>query len=469
MIPEYAIPEKEPSGRANTMILLAVDDDPVQLEIIAAAATRLEYPPMEVMRADSVASAREAIGSCLPDMVICDNFLPDGEACDVLTEMRQRNPLVPVIVITAHESVQNAVGLIKRGARDYLVKPLKMVEIQQVIAGSLTWRSEEEDYVDLIEPEQKGEGIAYSAAPVMRDALRLAGRAADSDASILIQGESGTGKELLARFIHRKSARREGPFVVVNMAALAESLVESELFGHRKGAFTGAQADRVGFFEQAASGTLFIDEVAEIPLSVQVKLLRVLQFKEIQRVGDSEPRPVDVRILAASHKNLAEMVQEGAFREDLFYRINVITVHLPPLRDRREDIPHLAEQMIRRLAAKNRRSLEGISQRGLNLLVGYGFPGNVRELENILERAVILAKRSLITEDDLPAFVVSGSTVEPAGDSLDSKLNSLERRLILEALKETGGNQSRAAALLKITERRLRSRLERLGLENPYS
>ncbi|TVR73807.1 MAG: sigma-54-dependent Fis family transcriptional regulator [Spirochaetaceae bacterium] len=468
------------------VVLLAVDDDPVQLEIIASAAARLEYPPIEVLKAATVAEALASIDARTPDMVICDKLLPDGEAREVLAVMRRTNPLVPVIVITAHESVASAVDLIKQGARDYLVKPLKPLEIQQVIAGTLAWRTDEADYAELIEPETERSGIAFSAAEPMKTAIRLAARAADSDASILIQGESGTGKELLARFIHSRSGRRDKPFIPVHVAALPESLVESELFGHRKGAFTGAQSDRTGFFEQATSGTLFIDEIAEIPLSVQVKLLRALQFREIQRVGDSETRTVDVRILAASHRELEEMVREGTFREDLYYRVNVITVHLPPLRDRREDIPHLVDHMIRKIARKNGRALDGITQRALNLLVGYAFPGNVRELENIIERSVILSRRSMITDEDLPAFVLAGSVpaaeATPAGGcsdtaggdsieerSLDERLESLERCLILEALDRTGGNQSRAAALLKITERRLRSRLERLDLTNPYA
>lgn len=470
----------------QSVVLLAVDDDPIQLEIIASAAARLEYPPIEVLTAATVAEASERIEARAPDMVICDKLLPDGEARQVLQQMRRKNPLVPLIVITAHESVSSAVELIKQGARDYLVKPLKPLEIQQIIAGTLAWRTDERDYAQLIESESVQSGVAYSEAESMKAALRLAGRAADSDASILIQGESGTGKELLARFIHSRSARRDKPFLAVHVAALPESLVESELFGHRKGAFTGAHADRVGFFEQAAGGTLLVDEIGEIPLSVQVKLLRALQFREIQRVGDAEPRRVDVRILAATNRNLEEMVRENTFREDLFYRVNVITVHLPPLRERREDIPHMVDQMIHSMARKNGRPVEGITQRALNILTGYRFPGNVRELENIIERSVILARRSMITEDDLPAFVTAGSgpaaEAAPAGGcidgadadqvderSLDERLESLERCLILEALERTRGNQSRAAELLRITERRLRSRLERLGLTNPFS
>ncbi len=452
----------------QNVVLLAVDDDPVQLEIITSAVKRLEYPPIEVVRAGTLAEACSAIESRTPDMVICDNMLPDGRAEQVVAAMRRSNPLVPVIVITAHESVENAVDLIKKGARDYLVKPLKPLEIQQIIAGTLAWRTDEVDYAELIEPESQEGGIVESVAESMKTALRLAGRAADSDASILIQGESGTGKELLARFIHSRSERRSKPFVAVHVAALPESLVESELFGHRKGAFTGAQSDRVGFFEQAASGTLFIDEIGEIPPSVQVKLLRALQFREIQRVGDSSPRPVNARILAATNRDLQTMVEEGTFREDLFYRVNVITVQLPPLRERREDIPRLVDQMIHTLSVKNHRDITGITQRALNLLAGYRFPGNVRELENILERAVILTKGTLITEEDLPAFVRDTGSTGPQPGSLDEQLSTLEKRLILDALEQTRGNQSRAAALLGITERRLRSRMERLRIENPY-
>jgi DNA-binding NtrC family response regulator len=449
--------------------LLVVDDDPVQIEIIGSAAARLEYPLVEVAAAGSVAEAVALIdGSPLPDMVICDKLLPDGTVAEVLATMRERNPLVPVIVITAHESVSSAVDLIKQGARDYLVKPLKPLEIQQVIAVNLAWRRDQVDYEELLRTEMQEGGIADSVAEPMREAVRLAARAADSDASILIQGESGTGKELLARFIHAHSRRRDRPFVAVHVAALPDSLVESELFGHRKGAFTGADMDRAGFFEQAATGTLFVDEIGEIEPHVQVKLLRALQFREVQRVGDSQPRKVDVRIVAATNRDLQSMVREGSFREDLFYRVNVITVQLPPLRERREDIPQLVERMIRELARKNDRPVHGITQRALNLLVSYRYPGNVRELENILERSVILAKRAVITEEDLPGFVVTGATVEALPDSLDEHLEQLERRLILGALEQTSGNQSRAAALLRITERRLRSRLERLGIRNPY-
>ncbi len=458
------------------VVLLAVDDDPVQLAIINAAATKLEYPPIEVLKAESVQAALSSMEARLPDMVICDNVLPDGEGRDVLQAMRLRNPLVPVIIITAHESVSGAVELLKRGARDYLVKPLKLLEIQQIIAATLAWRSAELDFADIADDEgaatgasgSTGADITRTVAETMKAALRLAARGATSNAAMLVQGESGTGKELLARFIHNQSPRRDHVFATVHMAALAESLVESELFGHRKGAFTGAQEDRVGFFEQANGGTLFIDEIGEIPLSIQVKLLRALQFKEIQRVGDSSPRPVDVRIVAATNRDLETMVQDGTFREDLFYRVNVVTVQLPPLRERRQDIPHLVEHMIRDLGARNNRPLEGISQRALNLLAGYRFPGNVRELENIVERAVILAKRSIITEEDLPRFVVAAGTPETAQNTLDEQLERLERQLILQALEETRGNQSRAAALLGITERRLRSRLERLHLHNPF-
>ena len=452
----------------SSFSVLAVDDDPVQLELIAAAARKLEYPPIDVVCAETVAAALSALEHAPPEMVICDYRLPDGSGLDVLADVRRRNPLVPVIIITAHESVNDAVELMKRGARDYLVKPLRSVDIQQTIVTNLQWRHEETDYAALAEEDLDQTGIVESVSEPMKRALRTAARAARSEVSILIQGESGTGKELIAHLVHRKSDRADGPFVPVHIAALPETLIESELFGHKRGAFTGAQTDHPGLFEQANGGTLFIDEIGEIPLSVQVKLLRAIQFREIQRIGDEAPRKLDVRIVAATNRDLEAMTKDGTFREDLFYRVHVVTVELPPLRERRQDIPQLVEMKIRELAARNGRSMGGITQRALNLLVRYTFPGNVRELENILERAVVLARQDRITEDDLPAFILAGDEAEPVCGSLDEQLQSLERRLILNALQETHGNQSRAASLLEITERRLRSRMERLDIKNPF-
>ncbi len=463
-------------------IVLAVDDDPVQLEIINNAASKLEYPSIEVVSAADVASALAVLEERSVDMVLTDQRLPDGTAFDVLQKSIALNPLVPVVVITAFESVEDAVKLIKKGARDYVIKPLRPHDIQQILITSLEWHRQERDvHVATGEGGRDGSvepSIGDTTSEVMRRALSIASRAAGTESSVLIHGESGTGKEVLARLIHSNSARSTGPFVPVNVAAIPETLVEAELFGHRKGAFTGAVNEREGYFQRAKGGTLFIDELGDIPLHVQVKLLRAIQFREVYPLGSETAVKLDVRILTATNRNLEHLVQNGEFREDLFYRLNVINIEIPPLRERRSDIPLLAESFIRRFAHQNNRAVEGMSQRALNFLVRYRFPGNIRELENILERAVVLSRSSLITEDDLPLFVTEDETpvvsdgcdggISEGGTSLDARIHALEQRLILEALKQTQGHQSQAAALLQITERRLRSRMERLGIKNPF-
>jgi DNA-binding NtrC family response regulator len=463
-------------------IVLAVDDDPVQLEIIKSAASKLEYPSIEVISAVDVASALAVLEDRPVDMVLTDQRLPDGTAFDVVQKSIALNPLVPIVVITAFESVEDAVLLIKKGARDYIMKPLRPHDIQQILITSLEWHRQERDVHDAtgdggrdgtVEP-----AIGETTSEAMRHALSIASRAAGTESSVLIHGESGTGKEVLARLIHSNSARSKGPFVPVNVAAIPETLVEGELFGHRKGAFTGAVSEREGYFQRAKGGTLFIDELGDIPLHVQVKLLRAIQFREVYPLGSETAVKLDVRILTATNRNLEQMVRSGEFREDLFYRLNVINIEIPPLRERRSDIPLLTEGFIRHFSQQNDRAVEGISQRALNFLVRYRFPGNIRELENILERAVVLSRGPLITENDLPPFVTEDETDEEidgcaggipeGGTSLDARINALERRLIYEALKQTNGHQSRAAALLRNTERRLRSRMERLDIENPY-
>ena len=451
-------------------VLLAVDDDPIQLELIGVAARSLEFPPVEVHSAETVAAARALVESLRPDMVICDLRLPDGTGAEVLAAVREQNPLTPVIIVTAHESVSDAVSLMKGGARDFLTKPLSSTDIQQRIVSTLAFRHEaSEESATAVDLDGDSGPLGTSLNNGMRETVSLAVRAAQSGASVLIHGESGTGKELLAQLVHRRSPRADGPFVPVHIASLPETLVESEMFGHVRGAFTGAHQDREGLFERASGGTLFIDEVGEIPLTIQVKLLRVLQFREIQRVGDEGTRPLDVRIVAATNRDLSAMVAAGEFREDLYYRLNVVSVHVPPLRERREDIPRIVEYLVRHLADRHGRSIRTISQRALNRLAGYDFPGNVRELENILERAVVLAATNTLTEADLPTYVLERAPANPRAESLDAQLVQLETRLILEALEQTGGNQSRAASFLEITERRLRSRMERLGIENPFS
>ncbi|MFW5828225.1 MAG: sigma-54 interaction domain-containing protein, partial [Alkalispirochaeta sp.] len=316
--------------------------------------------------------------------------------------------------------------------------------------------------------------LIHSLSDPMRATLSVLGRAADGTANVLIEGESGTGKEVLARAMHAAGPRAAGPFVVVNCAALPESLIEAELFGVKRGAYTGAHTSRIGRFQEAHGGTLLIDEVGEIPISVQVKLLRALQFKRVEPVGSNESVAFDARIVAATNRNLSEMVDQRRFREDLYYRLRVIAVRVPPLRDRKADIPLLLDSFLERFALENGRTIEGISREARQCLMRYSYPGNVRELENIIERCVVLSRDTVIRRDDLPPELSCGEET-PQPDAygprdtpltLDERLHAYEREIIQTMLTETGGNQSEAARRLGIGERRLRSRLERLGLRD---
>jgi two-component system NtrC family response regulator len=298
----------------------------------------------------------------------------------------------------------------------------------------------------------------------MQEVLSLVRRAAPSDATVLIRGESGTGKELIARAIHAASGRAAGPFVAVNCAALPETLIESELFGHEKGAFTGAQSARQGRFEAAHGGSLFLDEIGDLPLHVQVKLLRVLQERQIERLGSNRAIPVDVRLLAATHRDLEALVRGGRFRDDLYYRINVVTIALPPLRERRQDIPPLLDRFLERFAAVNGKPIRGLTREAREALLRYDYPGNVRELENIVERAVVLTRDDVIGAGDLPLGVKESEKPAPNDRTLPAAVEGLERRMIRDALSEAGGVQTRAAELLGISERVLRYKLRKYGL-----
>ncbi|MBN1448420.1 MAG: sigma-54-dependent Fis family transcriptional regulator [Bacteroidetes bacterium] len=405
------------------------------------------------------------------DLVLTDFRMPDITGEDVLREIRMINPAIPVILITAYGSVESAVGIMKQGAYDYVQKPVDLDELLLSIERA-------REHVQLVSEnrllrEQLAERYSFSKiisqSAEMEGVLNTAGRVATSKASVLIRGESGTGKELIARAIHQASERQNKPFIVVNCAAITETLFESELFGHEKGAFTGADRQRIGKFEQADGGTLFIDEVGDIPLPIQVKLLRALQFGQIERVGGSETLDLDVRIVAATNRNLEEMMAEGSFREDLYYRLNVVTITIPPLRKRRLDIGPLVQEFIKKYAEINGKDVQTISSEAMDLLMRHSFPGNVRELENIVQRAVVLTRDDAITTRDLPPGIGqeqrqseernAGKLFE-IGD-LNSKTEQLEKMLIEKALEETGGNQVRAADLLNISERTLRYKLSK--------
>ena len=468
-------------------MILAVDDDPTQLEMIGAACGALDEARIWLLQAETLTDGIRELDQNTVDLVLTDHFLPDGTGLDLVDHLQSLNPDVPVIVMTAHDSAEVAVQFLKRGATDYLVKPLKGADIQHAILRSLRLSEEREDRTAVFEelPRFKdGPFLLESKSPRMQSVLSVVARAAAGTATVLIEGESGTGKEVVARALHEASPRRDGPFVVVNCAALPEGLIEAELFGSKKGAFTGAVSDRRGRFEEADGGTLFIDEVGEIPLPTQVKLLRALQFKEIEPVGSNQSVGFDARIVAATNRNLTEMVERGEFRQDLFYRLRVIAVELPPLRKRKEDIAAFLDRFLSRYAGENDKLLQGYTREARELLLRYDYPGNLRELENTVERAVVLARSELIRTEDLPDYIRQAQPVaepgpdgcaeppadlqfDPADGDLDERLREFERRVISEALEHADGNQSEAARLLGIGERRLRSRLERLGLRSP--
>ncbi len=447
---------------------MAIDDDPAQLERLRLILQDLSYPQVEYLSAEDMPQGMLAVRNRVVDLVLTDLRLPTGSGIEVLAAVKALNPMIPVVVMTAFSDAREAVSILKQGADDYLVKPTLPKDIEKLVL-----RIYEKSVLihEAFLPPSEGPdscpevaGIIYRGTS-MAQVMQTAARSAASDATVVVSGESGTGKELVARFIHDRSPRRDGPFVAVNISALPESLAESELFGHRKGAFTGADSDRLGRFELADEGTLFIDEIGDVPLILQVKLLRALQFGTIERLGENTQRKLNVRIIAATNRSLSDLMAEGRFRKDLYYRINVINLELPPLRSRKEDIPFLIDHFIEVFNRRNGRSVKGLSREAMNRLMKHTFPGNVRELENMIERAVVLCRGDLILERDLPPLGESedgGDREESAACSYEAAMGDFERRLLERALSEASGNKSAAARALGITERHLRSRLERV-------
>ena len=449
----------------STFHILVADDEEAQRKAIAGFLKKKDFTVAEAANGtDAIAYVRDHP----VDLLLTDYRMPDMTGQEVLRAVRAINPDIPVVVITAYGSIETAVGIMKDCAFDYLQKPVELEELLLIIGRAREHRMlvSENRLLRAQLSERYSFDSIVSRSGAMEEVLNTAGRVAASKASVLVRGESGTGKELIARAIHMASSRSNRPFVVVNCAALPESLFESELFGHEKGAFTGAERQRIGKFEQADGGTLFIDEVGDIPLAIQVKLLRALQFGQIERVGGSETLALDVRIVAATNRGLEAMIADGSFREDLYYRLNVITIHLPPLRRRREDVAPLAASFVRRYAELNGKDVQGISREAMDLLTRYDFPGNVRELENIVQRAVVLTRDEMVTTQDLPPELLHAATPDALphhelfelGD-LAQRVDTLERLLVEKALDASGGNQVRAAELLGISERTLRYKL----------
>ncbi len=411
--------------------------------------------------AEYVVSAEKAL-EILPkgfDLVITDLRMPGMDGLELLKRIKVDYPDTVVVVMTAHGTVESAVEAMKAGAYDYLTKPFptdEMLLLVERIAGERHLRDEVE-YRRRVERERFGELVGRSEA--MRHVFELVEKVAPSDATVLILGETGTGKELVARAIHERSGRSKKAFVAINCAAITETLLESELFGYERGAFTGADRRKPGMFELADGGTLFLDEIAEMPPALQSKLLRVLQEKVVYHLGGTNPIPVDVRIIAATNKDLKKLVDEGKFREDLYYRLAVFPIKLPPLRERREDIPLLIENYFRK-----RGVVAKVSDEAMEMLMDYDYPGNVRELENILERALILAGMKTITPEHLPDLEVS-RVEESVPEPGETTLEELEKKMLLAALEKAGGNKSKAARMLGITRRMIYTRLKKYGIE----
>ena len=443
--------------------ILVADDEPAQRELVGGF---LRKHGFEVTQA---ADGRQALARFKQepfDLVLTDQKMPDLSGLELLEGVRAITPEAAVLIMTAYGTIETAVSAIKAGAADYLTKPVNLDELLHRIHQVRERQrllTENRELRDALVGRHRVEGIIGESGQ-MEEVLSLVRRVAPSDATVLIRGESGTGKELIAKAIHYASPRASGLLVKVNCAALPETLIESELFGHEKGAFTGAVSARKGRFELADGGSLFLDEIGDLPAPVQVKLLRVLQERELERVGSSRPIAVNVRLLAATHRNLEALVREGRFRDDLYYRINVVTITLPPLRERRDDLPLFIDHFLRTFAAKNGKTIRGLSREARETLLRYDYPGNVRELENLIERAVVLTRDEVIGLADLPLTLAEPAPEPEAGAGLIAAVEGLERRMIREALAQANGTQTRAAELLGISERVLRYKLKKYGL-----
>ncbi len=447
-------------------VILVADDDKSHRLMLT---TLLEEWGYSTLEASNGKEAVEIARKYPVDLVLMDMRMPELGGIEATKQIVELNPALPVVVVTAYSSIPTAVEAIKSGAFDYVTKPLDFDALKIILERALRHAKLQ------IENEELKKQLSrlniqdmVGKSPAMQKLQETIALVAPTEATILITGESGTGKSLVARAIHANSNRRDGNLVEVNCAAIPENLIESELFGHEKGAFTGANKMRHGRFYQANGGTIFLDEIGELNLLMQTKLLKVLQDKEIQRVGSDMPIPVDVRVIAATNRDLEKMVSEGTFREDLYYRINVVRIHVPSLRERREDIPALAMYFLNKYAEKNRREIEGFTPGAMNLLTNHSWPGNVRELENTIERAVILCRGKFITEDDLGMHVtVPNNKVVVSNAYLKNAttLEEMEKAMILKTLEETGGNKSEAARRLGITRRTLKLKLKKYSEE----
>jgi two-component system response regulator PilR (NtrC family) len=441
---------------------LIVDDEPDIRDLLGITLGRMQ---IQVSTAEDYAGAVRQLGSERFDLVLTDMRLPDGDGLDLVEWIQTHRPGAPVAVITAHGNVEAAVRALKLGAFDFISKPLDLAALRKLITATLRLGE-----TSVEETQRRSTLTLLGDSKPMQQLRQMIAKVARSQAPVHISGDSGTGKELVARLIHESGPRADGPFVPVNCGAIPTELMESELFGHKKGSFTGAVADKEGLIRSAEGGTLFLDEVADLPLHMQVKLLRVIQEKAVRPVGETREVPVDVRILSATHRKLEELVKAGKFREDLYYRINVIELHVPTLRERLDDVPPLVDMLIGRIARHIGVPQPDISDAAMDKLLGYSYPGNVRELENILERAVTLCSGNRVEPEDIQLKQGVGLDLpsvvdEMAADGLEGQLEHIEREAIVKALEQTRYNKTKAAELLGMTFRQLRYRVKKLGIE----
>ncbi len=453
---------------SQTLSILVVEDGQSQREMLRDF---LRDNGHDVSEAEHGRMALDLLSGHYFDLLLIDYKMPGMDGMELLKGVKRINPEIDVIMMTAYGTVETAVQAMKAGAADYITKPIELDELL-ILIDRISERRTLLKENEILRDELGRKGVTADdiifRSPAMNEVINLAGRVADSRATVLIQGESGTGKELVARLIHAVSPRSRKPMTVVNCAALPENLLESELFGHEKGAFTGASQRRIGRFEEADGGSLFLDEIGELSQAVQVKLLRFLQEREFQRIGDNQTRQSDVRVISATNRDLSAGIREGAFREDLFYRLNVVAITIPPLRERKDDISPLMNHFLNRFSIQNGREIDGFLPEARDLLLKYDYPGNVRELENIIERAVVIARGSLISTKDLPfsaEALRSGPEVRKTQASLKDAIEALESEMIRDAMDQTRNHQTQAADILGISERTLRYKLKKYGLK----
>jgi DNA-binding NtrC family response regulator len=442
--------------------VLVVDDEKSILLLLEEALTQWGY---QVTCAGTVAEGLEALRTGLYDAAITDIRMPDMSGLDLLREIKKRDESIEVVIMTGYPTIASAVEALKEGAYDYLSKPLILAELRHLMQRLMErrfLRGEVHALRARLGEELTVNELIGTSAP-MQKVKDVIGKVAVADSPVLVEGASGTGKELVAAAIHRLSARAKGPFIPVNCSAIPDDLLESEFFGHVRGAFSGAIADSLGLFRGAHQGTIFLDEIAELPPGLQVKLLRVLQEMQVRPVGSTKAFPVDVRVIAATNRNLEEAMTAGIFRQDLFYRLNVIRIHLPPLRDRRDDIPALVNHFLRRFNRRFRRDIRSVTPDALAALAAYDFPGNVRELENLLERAFAMGAREQITVADLPTLNARPVTAAPSAPRPITTLAEVEKELILRALELNHNDKEEAARVLGISRRTIYRRLKEYG------